>query len=538
MKGIKLFFLFFTLLQINTIISYRCGTDSIKKKPHKIGDKNIDDKRKLNYYYRPIKIKVDYTYLISQNILSSRNLEDLKNLFDKTILYISKLFSVIHSKIRIEKSEIEEYCEIPLYSSDIETILYTNDLLIFPVINSDMGDYVLAQAWTCLILTSNMRPLVGIVEISDNFSLDKSDTSNYMKFLLLHELSHVLGFHPYYFEELNMIYTERKNGITRDYINSTKVMEKAKLHFNCNNLKGVELENQGEDGSLGSHWEARYMLGDYMISTDYIENTISDITLAFFEDTGLYKVNYYTGGLFRFGKNQGCTFLKEDCIRNNATLFPNEFCTEPEGYFCGSSHISRGDCYVFSYDYPLDGRFRYYNDKYMGGFEPADYCPVSFNFYVQELEEQYNYPFNCNHGAGLYESIGEIIGSNSVCFESSLDPKNLYELDYLISICYQVECDKTNRQIIVHIGDSTITCPGKRTLLDNPNGIVGQIQCPNYDIICTSDIWCNDLFDCIDKNSLADLNTYDYNKRANNGVINLTLNMFSIILKMIVIYLF
>ena len=40
------------------------------------------------------------------------------------------------------------------------------------------------------------------------------------------------------------------------------------------------------------------MLGDYMISSDYIEIIISDITLAYFEDTGFYKVNYYTGGLF------------------------------------------------------------------------------------------------------------------------------------------------------------------------------------------------------------------------------------------------
>ena len=101
MKGIKLFFLFFTLLQINTIFSYRCGTDSIKKKPHKIGDKNIDDKRKLNNYYRPIKIKVDYTYLISQNILSSRNLEDLKNLS----FIVFKIFYIL----LLNKNKNKEY---------------------------------------------------------------------------------------------------------------------------------------------------------------------------------------------------------------------------------------------------------------------------------------------------------------------------------------------------------------------------------------------------------------------------------------------
>ena len=81
-----------------------------------------------------------------------------------------------------------------------------------------------------------------------------------------------------------------------------------------------------------------------MNSIDYSEYSISDITLAYFEDTGFYKVNYYTGGLFRYGKNQGCSFLEEDCVNDQGTKFPNEFCTEPQAYFCGSSHINRGDC--------------------------------------------------------------------------------------------------------------------------------------------------------------------------------------------------
>ena len=71
------------------------------------------------------------------------------------------------------------------------------------------------------------------------------------------------------------------------------------------------------------------MLGDYMISTNYPEMTISDITLAFLEDTGFYKVNYYTGGLFRYGKNQGCSFLEEDCVSMQGHLFQMNFVQSP-----------------------------------------------------------------------------------------------------------------------------------------------------------------------------------------------------------------
>ena len=50
------------------------------------------------------------------------------------------------------------------------------------------------------------------------------------------------------------------------------------------------------------------MLGDYMIATIYNDFAMSDINLALFEDTGFYKVGYYSRGLFKFGKNKGCFF--------------------------------------------------------------------------------------------------------------------------------------------------------------------------------------------------------------------------------------
>ena len=311
-----------------------------------------------------------------------------------------------------------------MFELDIENAYNTYDLLIFPAIKEDLDDYILAQAWTCIILTGNSRPIAGVVQINPNFSLSKYDSDYYMKYLLIHEISHVLGFNKNYFIKLNLAYNEEKNGINITYINSPKVLQKARQHFNCQNLKGIQLENQGGKGSVGSHWEARYMLGDYMISTNYSEIVISDITLAYFEDTGFYKVNYYTGGLFRFGKNKGCSFLEEECVSNDGelTLFPNEFCTKPGAYFCGSSHLSRGDCYIYQYEEEIDPQFRHYSNIYMGGFSPTNYCPVSFPFANEVLEKNYNYPKNCNYGSLLYEEIGEVIGRNSVCFESSLIP--------------------------------------------------------------------------------------------------------------------
>ena len=81
-------------------------------------------------------------------------------------------------------------------------------------------------------------------------------------------------------------------------------------------------------------------------------------------------------------------FLNEPCVYNsgNNTLFPYEFCTEPKAYFCGSSHISRGECFIVEYYDEIEERFSHFTDKYVGGFEAADYCPVSYIYYKKILK--------------------------------------------------------------------------------------------------------------------------------------------------------
>ena len=71
----------------------------------------------------------------------------------------------------------------------------------------------------------------------------------------------------------------------------TTVVERARKHFGCLTIKGIELENQEyiwkdkyeetTDGYLDNyqnHWDARIMLTDYMTSVNYDESVISEIT--------------------------------------------------------------------------------------------------------------------------------------------------------------------------------------------------------------------------------------------------------------------
>ena len=96
------------------------------------------------------------------------------------------------------------------------------------------------------------------------------------------------------------------------------------------------------------------------------------------------------------------------------------------------------------------------------------------------------------------------IGSNSICFESSISSSNKE------SICYEIECKKSEKKFNVKIGNSVVTCPGEDANLNNPNNLEGVLHCPDYNMVCTSDTWCNEMFDCIDKESVTDDTTYDY----------------------------
>ena len=321
-----------------------------------------------------------------------------------------------------------------------------------------------------------------------------------MKNLFLHELTHVLIFNPQLMKEKGMTSTKISDGSFVTFINSPKVLTIARQHFNCKTLNGIPLENQGSIGSVGAHWEARYMLGDYMISTDYIDNAISDITLALFEDSGFYQVEYYSGGLFKFGKNAGCAFFENKCINDGKTDFVNEFCTNFNEDFCSRTRAFKGKCLVYRYSDTIPKRYRYFeNDKY-GGFLTANYCPVSN---VEDSDDDY-YPTSCFFGKNNLDSdYGEDISNSSFCFISSLLPINSILTPKEKAICYQISCDKVNKQIIVNIGQGKVTCPFEGGDINDPEGFKGKIYCPEYSDLCgidsEDDSMCNEMFDCINK---------------------------------------
>ena len=521
MKGkIIIFFIIIEILYGNGL---KCGNGIKNNKPMGIAKIiNESNKRLLNNEFEPMKIKVDYTQLK----IDTKDYEDIfeiiKTSLDLAIHYFELLLSVKKATIEPVSSETyKDYCNIDNVDNDSINWFTNYDLILFPSFDKNPEDKkVYASASPCVMMVAGgaeKRPLAGRIYINNNYDYNKENIIVFLQTILFHEITHILVFDPYLLRIFGAIKTEIIDNETRFYIISPLALEKARLHFGCDNLKGIPLEDQGDEGSAGSHWEGRYMLGDYMVSTNYHENTISDITLALFEDSGWYKVNYYTGGLFRFGKNKGCEFFKKDCIIDQKATF-SEFCHKSREPKCLASHLSHGECYIGDYkEESIPEKYQYFKKGSLGGLLNVNYCPTADSYFKSDYKNKYYFETNCRYGAtlNLFSHYGEVIGNKSLCFESSLVPRYSPQPYKWRSICYKMTCDRANKNIMVYIDDLNVTCPYSGGILKKIDGFKGTINCPEYNMVCTSEIWCNEMFECIDRKSETDYSTY-INYKSNN----------------------
>ena len=250
------------------------------------------------------------------------------------------------------------------------------------------------------------------------------------------------------------------------------------------------------------------------------EQAISGFTLALLEDSGWYKTNDYTGGLMRFGKNQGCDFLNKDCeVKDNSkNKFKNDLFTVNNIFSstCSSGRQSR------TYNY---GTFYAYRGIQQSGKSIADYCFVSY--FDNDEENNMFYVGNCNKGGGDYGNrvfyngqkikngnlpgiFGEKYSGNSFCALSSVVPLGNYQSYSGIthSMCYEMFCSK--KSLTIKIYNQYVVCPRSGGIVAITGNYKGYLYCPDYNLICTGSVICNDMFECVEKKSSEKSDTFNY----------------------------
>jgi leishmanolysin len=492
----------------------RCGVHEYKHDPsidRKI-DLGIDKERFLQTNdWAPIRIYADYSYLETQSSLVEKGaIDNIKTVVDKVVSFYSNLVSVR----RLTKPLLLPNCqdEEIKFSDAVTKTGVSADLVIGTYIDSKFGESTEAAATFCFVEKETGRPLLGIIGFNKRISFAKKNSIFYNSLLTLHEVNHIISFHDNLFPNFidsngNKIPLEKTvqkqiiNGLERKLISSPKVLEAAKKYFGCDSMIGVELENQGEAGSLGNHWEMRTMAGDFMISESYDETFISSMSIALMEDSGWYKVNYYTGGLFRYGKGKGCGFLNTKCVKDGKTNFPNEFELTENKMGCFAGRTTRGLSSLQQLT-SVDPNYQYFSNKSQAGNMFSDYCPLIIGI----RNDDFFLTGSCSCGySNIPSSMGEVIGAYSNCFISSLTPQNDNSVNMYKGIeqgiCYPITCDSTSKTITVKIVNQTVQCPPQGGSI-TVNGFDGNLQCPDYNLICNQSVPCVDAFDCASKKSL------------------------------------
>ena len=522
-----------------------CSTDKIKSIVKRIKlaeneNKNMT-KRKLQTpnEYEPIRIYLStvrfekYVEMfadVNERPLYNKTYEYLNNV----ISYIKKIIKVkpLRTNLKITYTEQRDFgvnvgndYDITLSSTGVPY-----DLVVFVLINP--GKF---YSQILSIDDRTNRPIAAIINIPLEYIINSINNKKFFfESKLLHEFIHILGFNGESFQYFpggleNTIKTEVKRGINRNFIVTPKVKEKAKLYFGCDNIIGLELEDQ-ENVTISSHWDARILLGELMNLEQYSpEVVMSDFTLALLEDSGWYKAEYYTGGLMRFGKRKGCQFLDNDCCNGvGKTEFKNEFFDYQDDNgkpSCSSGRLSRTYCETQHYITFSNSIYERFENE--GGKIPsADYCFVFDNNDNEENNGDY-YIGNCKIGNGNYGSrieynygrsangllseLHEKYSSNSFCILSETYPIASANRDKYAGVvhpmCYEMFC---SNKLTVKIKDQYIVCPRQGGKVEVNGDFQGYIYCPDYNLICTGTVMCNDIFDCIDKGSTSKNSNYDY----------------------------
>jgi len=393
-----------------------CGVDllsykiSYAPKTNQINNNNNNLSNDIKY--QPLRIFIESTFFefqASSNQELLNNIPIIKSALDSAVEAINNLieiedkgntnlFNFIDSEF-FKDYQITKWS--PIFNNKNSNI--NSDLLIIMKFDTDniFSNGIIASADSIILDPETNRPLVAIITITKETNFySKKRIHEYLRLIFLHELFHALGFSKslfdYFPQGVKGIYTiEIIRNVNRTIIITPKVVEMAKKYYNCSNLKGVELEDQGGKGLALSHWDQRILLGEIMGGLFYQEEVvISEITLALLEDSGWYKVNYYTGGLMRFGKNKGCEFLDNNCLDENFnTEFDNEFFDLNENMkpSCSTGRQSRTYSVLKEYNKIMDltyknnfAKINSTNTYKSGNMFTSDYCKTIIIHFINK----------------------------------------------------------------------------------------------------------------------------------------------------------
>ncbi|EAR93808.2 leishmanolysin family protein (macronuclear) [Tetrahymena thermophila SB210] len=469
--------------------NYRLINEYFQKNPIK-NSKDNQNRNLSSQKTQQIRITTDYTRLSQQPegpAISQAEKDYLISLSNTAITFFSNFIKVQpNTKNSIfNPRQTNGTCLAVVPSENDKTIgIADSDLHLYFSYFSDSKSSELANAGFCNMQQTYtyIRPNFGRVQF--NIANIKNVGNKFKSFqnnlkTVIHEMIHVLGFtfgaielwsnrEAYGLlgeEGANKILTTLNlRGIDTYLLGSSNVLDTAKKYYNCSELVGQQLENQGESGSKNYHWERTIIRNELMTASAMLDNTkLSVFTVALLKDTGYWdEVNENLSEPIYWGKDKGCDFFSNAC--QSTTQRYEEYPAD--------------NIQACSFDYDAQG-YSTKEDTY------GDDCNLIQSYRNRLCDNIDNQSPSIEVGQYNIDVLNDY-SNNSKCFISNLKhPNPQYDYEENNLRCHQYQCSSDKTEIIITFS----LLPGVQLVCGiNDQGVqkdvvfsgfnLGQLTCP------------------------------------------------------------
>ena len=327
------------------------------------------------------------------------------------------------------------------------------------------------------------RAIVGVININPTFhEFTSASKAASALSILLHEITHALGLSSNGFdrmvdEELNprwgtvaTIKNQPQLGVlaTNRYLQTPRVVQAVRRQFSCDSLRGAAIEDDGSSGSAGSHWEMRLFRDEFMSASP--ENAqITELSLAFLEDSGHFRVNFSNVNVSPWGFHLGCTFSSGDCAKwGGISNISPTYSLKPKASnvhtVCSPSFMGRSNNKVTT---SASGYTYKPNDEFGDGCPTATNQFPCSNLQQSQLASRY-YPDQSN-------------GADARCFKSDA-LKSGYSSGFYAGRCFKTKCDAS--RLLITIEGKSFACPAAGGTITISGYAQGGVLCPPFALMC------------------------------------------------------
>ncbi|CUF51620.1 major surface protease, GP63, putative, partial [Bodo saltans] len=344
----------------------------------------------------------------ADDILTPAKRQILENqVLPQAIALLNERFKVdpVVGNLKVGSTSVCYLHTIP--QSDTTTGVANADYVLYVSAAPTSGSTI-AWAGYCELDASNNRPIVGRANFSPRYLINSTATAlTQVVRVGTHEMMHGLGFSYSYVSNYkpSIIRNVTRRGKSVFAINGSATLVAGQNFFGCSSLDGLELEDEGGSGTQYSHWERRNQYEDVIAGIVNNFMYISNITMAYFHDLGIYQADFSYAEVPVWGRSQGCALTTTTCVDASNPGLGWMFCNDAtqSSNKCSYDNTGYATCYTATAS-NLPSYFQYFPSQPTLGGNPnlVDYCPMVLLGTVCSTTSSSNdqTPFGLHYGTG------------------------------------------------------------------------------------------------------------------------------------------